>query len=258
MSSAWEPDQYHRFRAERRQPFVDLLGLVRPVPGGRVVDLGCGTGELTVELHQHVGAAATVGIDTARGMLEEAQSSTAAGVTFRAGDIAAFADVGEWDVVAANASLQWVPGHAELFTRLVRALRRGGQLAVQVPANADHPSHTTSARLAATEFRAAFAGGPPPDPVLGVLRPEAYAELLDGLGAREQHVRLQVYGHHLDSVDDVVEWVKGTSLTRFKSAMAPGDYERFLERYRAELRLELGDARPYFYAFKRVLIWGRF
>ena len=37
----WQPDQYARFRAEREQPFYDLLDLVEPVFGGRVVDLGC-------------------------------------------------------------------------------------------------------------------------------------------------------------------------------------------------------------------------
>ena len=61
MSDAWQPDQYARFRAEREQPFHDLLALVRPVPGGRTVDLGCGTGMLTPLLHEHTGAAETVG-----------------------------------------------------------------------------------------------------------------------------------------------------------------------------------------------------
>lgn len=258
MTPAWEPDQYHRFRAERRQPFEDLLALLRPAPGGRVVDLGCGTGELTVELHRHVGAAQTIGIDSSDAMLQQAAPHAGDGVEFRGGDIAEFDGPGEWDVVAANAALQWVPDHPALFERIVRGLRPGGQLAVQVPANADHASHRISAALAAGEFRDEFGGSPPGDPVLGVLRPEAYAELLDRLGAGEQHVRLQVYGHHLDSVDDVVEWVKGTSLTRFKSALPPAVYERFVARYREELHAELGDRRPYFYAFKRILMWARF
>ena len=36
-------------------------------------------------------------------------------------------------------------------------------------------------------------------------------ELLDAIGFSEQHVRLQVYPHHLDSSADVVEWMKGTA-----------------------------------------------
>ena len=256
--SAWEPDQYHRFQAQRSQPFHDLLALITPVPAGRVVDLGCGTGELTVKLHAHTGADSTLGIDSSSEMLERATPLAGDGVTFLHADIGHFDEPWAFDVIVANASLQWLPDHPELLARLTRSLRPGGQIAVQVPANADHPSHTVSAGLAAGELRHLFPDGPPPDPVLGVLRPEAYAELLDRLGAVDQHVRLQVYGHHLAATDDVVEWVRGTSLTRFARALPAEDYERFVARYRHELLSVLGDHRPYFYAFKRILLWARF
>jgi len=258
VSDGWSPDQYHRFAAERRQPFDDLVRLIRPVPGGRVLDLGCGTGELTVELHRHLQASATVGLDSSEKMLSSARTIGEDNVTFHAADIGDFADVDEWDVIAANASLHWVADHPALVPRLVAGLRPGGQFAAQVPANVDHPSHTTSAELAAGEFAATFPDGPPPDPVQGVLAPEAYAQLLDDLGAVDQHVRLQVYAHHLPSTAAVVEWVRGTSLTRFERVMTPEDFSRFLDRYREELLGRLGDHRPYFYAFKRILMWARF
>jgi trans-aconitate 2-methyltransferase len=86
---------------------------------------------------------------------------------------------------------------------------------------------------------------------------DRYAEILHGLGYERQHVRLQVYGHLLGSTADVVEWVKGTSLTRFKRVLPPADFEQFLEEYRARLVAHLGDQQPYFYPFKRILFWGR-
>ena len=64
--SGWEPDQYHRFQTERQAPFFDLVSLMRAVPDGRVIDLGCGTGELTVELHRRLEAVEAVGVDEAR------------------------------------------------------------------------------------------------------------------------------------------------------------------------------------------------
>src|SRR5947199_156210 len=51
----WNPEQYERYRDERSQPFFDLLALVEACPAMRVVDLGCGTGELTRVLHQELG-----------------------------------------------------------------------------------------------------------------------------------------------------------------------------------------------------------
>ena len=252
----WDPDQYHRFRSEREAPFDDLLALLDPAAGGRVVDLGCGTGELTVRLHGRLGAGETMGVDRSAAMLERARHVAVRGVRFELGDIGAFGDVGAWDVVAANASLHWVPDHPAALARWARALRPGGQLAVQVPANADHPAHLVAAEVAA-EFAPAFGGDPPPDPVRNVLAPERYAELLDALGFADQHVRLQVYGHRLASTDDVVEWVKGTNLTRFRARLDEVAYERFLAAYRARLLARLGDHRPYFYAFKRILLWAR-
>ena len=55
----------------------------------------------------------------------------------------------------------------------------------------------------------------------------------------------------------VVEWVKGTSLTRFRTRLDDATYEAFLDRYRARLLEVLGDRSPYFYTFKRILFWGR-
>jgi trans-aconitate 2-methyltransferase len=256
VSDAWNPEQYERFRAERTQPFRDLLALVRRCPGGRVVDLGCGTGELTNEVHTTLQAAETLGIDRSAAMLAKARPVE--GVRFEEGDIAAFDAAAGYDVIFANAALQWVPDHDRLLRSLASALRPGGQLAVQVPANADHPSHLVAGRVASEPpFVDAFAGHPPPDPVAqNVLRPEQYAELLDTLDFSEQHVRLQVYGHHMASTADVVEWVKGTTLTRFRERLPDDLYEAFVVRYRDALLEVLGDRRPYFYPFKRVLFWA--
>ena len=101
-------------------------------------------------------------------------------------------------------------------------------------------------------------GAPPPDVVArNVLAPEQYAILLDHLGAAQQHVRLQVYGHLLGSTADVVEWVKGTSLTRIFRALPPALHDDFVDAYRTRLVAELGDRSPYFYPFKRILLWAR-
>jgi trans-aconitate 2-methyltransferase len=90
-----------------------------------------------------------------------------------------------------------------------------------------------------------------------VLAPEQYAILLTHLGAVRQHVRLQVYGHVLARSSDVVEWVKGTSLTRFVDVL-PGELrEPFVAAYRTRLLDTIGDVAPYFYPFKRIMFWAR-
>jgi trans-aconitate 2-methyltransferase len=134
------------------------------------------------------------------------------------------------------------------------SLAPGGQLAVQVPANADHPSHRVARELAA-EWLGADA---PPDAVeRNVLRPEEYARVLLRLGCEYPVVRLQVYCHKFSSSADVVEWVRGTTLTRLSPVLRDDDFERFVVEYRRRLVAELGPSSPYWYTFKRILMAGR-
>jgi len=252
-SSDWNPEQYERFRDERSRPFFDLLDLVQLQPGMRVVDLGCGTGELTREMHRRLSARETIGIDNSPAMLAKSADFAGDGLIFEQGDIGAFESEGDFDLVFSNAAVQWVPDHVSLFQRLTAALTQRGQLAVQMPANNDHPSHLTAFAISGEPpFREALGGYERQWPVLA---PEAYATLLHRLGFREQHVRLQVYAHELESREAVVEWVRGSLLTDYERRLPDELWPHFLERYQEGLLPQLEDARPFFYPFKRVLLW---
>jgi trans-aconitate 2-methyltransferase len=259
MPDAWDPAQYDKFAAERAQPFWDLAGLVEDGPIRRAVDLGCGTGALTAELVARRGITDMLGVDSSAAMLAEAAPHAGSHVRFEAGDIFTWTAEGAYDLVFSNAALQWVPDHQAVVARWWAAVAPGGQLAVQLPSNADHASHRVAAEVAAGEpFRSAMAGSPPPDPVAAnVLAPEQYAILLDHLGAERQHVRLQVYGHTLGRSADVVEWVKGTSLTRFTNVLPAELHADFVSAYTDRLLAVIGDRAPYFYPFKRILFWAR-
>ncbi len=253
-SPDWNPEQYGKFRGERARPFYDLMAMVQPREGMRVVDLGCGTGELTRELHLHLSARETLGIDTSPAMLEKAAAFAGDGLRFAAGDIDAFTSEGDINLIFSNAALHWIPEHQALLPQLTGMLAPEGQIAVQVPANDDHPSHATAVDVAGEEpFRRALGGHTRQSPVL---LPEVYASLLFRLGYRQQQVCLQVYGHELESREAVVEWVRGSVLTDYEKRMPPELWPRFLERYRERLLPQLDDTRPFFYPFKRLLLWA--
>src|ERR1019366_4236574 len=97
-SDKWDPGQYSKFAAERAKPFFDLLAMVEPVPGGKVIDLGCGTGELTVRLHEHTRAATTTGLDSSAAMLAKARPLEGNGLVFELGDIDLFDARNSFDV----------------------------------------------------------------------------------------------------------------------------------------------------------------
>ena len=254
-TTGWDPATYERFKKERRLPFQDLLVLVKPREGLSVVDLGCGTGELTRALHERTRAGSTLGLDSSPAMLKRSAGHAGNGLTFALGDIAGWTPSEPVDLIYSNAALHWIDDHDALFTRLTTFLSPGGQLAVQVPANHDHPSHLVAEHVANEEpFRAALGGYVRRTPVLP---PETYAQLLHRLGYMPQHVRLQVYLHVLAEAGAVVDWVKGTLLTDYRRRLPDDVYEGFVARYRELLVAELSDERPFPFPFKRVLLWGK-
>lgn len=257
-TDGWRPEVYERFAAERAEPFHDLVGLLDPLaPGARVADLGCGTGELTATLVGRWRPREIVGIDRSPAMLARAATQACGPLRFEAGDIGRLDPaLGAFDVILANASLQWVPDHVRVLASWRDRLRAGGRLAVQVPANADHPAHILAGQVASEPpFGGRLGDAVPPDPVAeNVLSPEAYALALHGLGLVDVHVRLQVYLHVLPSTGSLVDWMLGTSLTRFREAFETEDFDRFVEAYRTRLLARLGAQEPYVYPFKRILL----
>ncbi|MCC6132249.1 MAG: methyltransferase domain-containing protein [Acidobacteria bacterium] len=250
----WDPAQYEKFLRERSLPFFDLLDLVRKDPEMRVVDLGSGTGELTSRLHETLAAKETTGIDSSESMLKKSAGFAREGLRFVPGDIKDWHPEGEYDLIFSNAALHFVPGHPDLFHLFVEHLSPRGQIAVHLPANQDYPTHRIAAELSREEpFASELGGYTIPD---SRLLPEEYAVLFHRLGLPHQHVRLQVYGHRLASSEEVVEWVKGSFLNEHKARMKPETFEVFLAEYRLRLLAELPDDRPFFFTFKRLLLWA--
>ena len=151
------------------------------------------------------------------------------------------------DLIFSNAAYHWVEDHPALLARLAGALTPSGQLAFQVPAQHDQPSHRIAEELTGVEpFRSALNGWHRPQPVL---EPHEYASLLYALGFPAPAVRLHIYPHVLAGPEEVVEWMKGTLLTEYERHL-PGDlYGPFVEAYRARMLQHLGNARPFFSRF---------
>lgn len=247
----WDPKQYHKFQAERSAPFFDLLALVEIRPNLRVVDLGCGTGELTRHLADALPNSDVTGLDSSAQMLEKAASYTNPTLHFERGDQAQL--TGEWDVIFSNAALHWSEDHPVLIPRLYERLSPGGQIAVQVPSNHNHISHQIYRETATEEpFRSVLNGFQRYAPVLSI---DEYARLFFACGAENIIVFEKVYAHVLEDANAVVEWISGTALVPYFERL--GEYkENFVDALRAKMRVALPDT-PVFYPFRRTLFSAR-
>lgn len=244
----WDPNQYHKFQAERSAPFFDLLKLVNIRPNLQAVDLGCGTGELTKHLAEALPESATLGLDSSLEMLNKARPHESPSLRFEQGDQAELQ--GDWDLIFSNAALQWSENHEDLIPRLFGRLKENGQLAVQVPSNHFHISHQIIRETAKEEpFQTALGGFNRQAPVLSM---ERYAEILFECGAKDITVFEKVYPHVLENSDAIVEWIRGTALVPYLERLGQ-QKEAFIETVRTKLKSAVPGS-PVFYPFKRTFL----
>ena len=226
----WDPERYLTYADERGRPFVELVARVGATDPRRVVDLGCGPGNLTRLLTERWPDAAVAGVDSSPEMVHTARSVD--GVDFSVGDLRTWRPAAPVDVLVSNATLQWVPGHLDLLPRLVGHVAPGGWFAFQVPGNFDEPSHTIRRDLAGEEPYAAFTAGVAVPDAFG---PEVYLETLAGLGCRVDAWET-TYLHVLAGADPVFTWVSGTGARPTLQALPDDLRPEFEEEYRRRLR----------------------
>ena len=239
----WDPGEYLRFGDERGRAFVDLVARVGAEDPHRVVDLGCGPGNLTRLLSQRWPDAHVEGVDSSPEMVDRARAEGEGGrLAFRVGDLRDWSPDEPVDVLLSNATLQWVPGHVDLLPRLVSAVRAGGWFAFQVPGNFGERSHTAIAELrAAPRWRERLDGTDIEQP--SSEEPAVYLDRLVALGCRAD-VWETTYLQVLQGPDAVVRWISGTGLRPGLGALDARERDDFVAEYRA-LVAEAYPERPW-------------
>lgn len=223
----WSAEQYLQFAAERNRPVHDLLAHIAN-PVHRAIDVGCGPGNSTEILIAAFPDAQVAGIDNSPQMLAAAQNRLPE-IDFTLDDIATWSAPGSFDLILANASIQWVPDHAKLLPRLVAKLSLGGSLAVQVPDNLTEPTHRLMRQVAED--------GPWSDRLVPALAPwgnrldaESYYRILLPI-AKSIDLWRTTYFHRLPGPAGIVEWFRGSTLRGFFALLNADEITAFESRY---------------------------
>jgi trans-aconitate 2-methyltransferase len=244
----WDPATYKKFSVERAAPFNDLASLISARPDLDIIDLGCGTGELTLKLAEKFPGCRITGIDSSPQMLAKASQIAAPPVCFKLQDIANFD--GSWDIIFSNAVLHWIDDHETLIPRLFSHLRPGGQIVVQIPNNNSSPSHTGIIETAREEpFFSALAGWTRKSPLLGL---DNYAQLLYQCGAVDIILFEKAYLHTVANSDAIADWTAATTLLPYFERLPARLHEAFMESYRAKLKLAWPTS-PTLFPFRRII-----
>lgn len=226
----WSAKQYSAFENERTRPVRDLVAALGAQGVYTAIDLGCGPGNSTEVLAQRFPDATVTGMDSSEDMVIAARKRLPE-LRFDVADIASWNPPESFDVILANASLQWLPDHANLYPRLVSKLTPGGSLAVQTPDNLDEPAHRLAREVAAS--------GPWASRIGHTTHNERHAaafyyQLLLPLCSRVDVWRT-TYFHPLAGAAAVVEWFKSTALKPYLDPLGADEKPAFLESYQAAI-----------------------
>ncbi len=248
----WNPDAYLAFADQRGRPFFDLISRINAETPRRVVDLGCGPGNLTVSLNRRWPSARIEALDSSPEMVAAARER---GLDATVADVRRWVPQPDTDVVVTNAVLQWIPGHTELLTRWAHQLGAGSWIAMQVPGNFDAPSHRAIREVARRpEFADTLRDMRFRDD-LAVETPEGYAGILSDAGCAVDAWET-TYIHELTGETPVLDWMSGTALTEVKSALSEAEWRE----YRCRITPLLAKAYPAradgrtFFPFRRVFV----
>jgi trans-aconitate 2-methyltransferase len=228
---SWSAVQYVKFEEERTRPVRDLVARIPNADARRAADIGCGPGNSTEILRDRYPNAEIVGVDSSSDMIEAARKRLP-DVSFEIAEIVGWGGAG-FDVILANAVIQWIPDHETLLPALITKLAAGGSLAVQTPDNLDDPSH----RL----MREVAADGPWAGKLADASKARTARHAADWyfrlLRAQAPSVDIwrTTYFHPLAGARAVVEWLKGTGLRPFIDPLDPAEREAYLARYEAAI-----------------------
>lgn len=233
--TVWDANLYLQFADERARPAADLIAHIALEMPGRIIDLGCGPGTSTEQLHGRWPHAEITGLDSSAEMLAKARKNHPDWRWVQS-DIAGWKAESPFDLVFANASLHWVPGHESLFLHLLRQAAAGGALAAQMPAHSGSPAHRLLKEVAA-EFAGPLSGFEYP---LWIGEPEFYYDVL-AKHASSVDVWQTVYHHPLAGPEKVVEWIRGSGMRPYLEAL-PDEMTR--QRFEQRCLERFADAFP--------------
>ncbi len=128
IKTNWNPELYNNKHSFVYDYGEDLITILQPKKIERILDLGCGSGQLTHKISQL--AREAVGVDSSIEMIADAKEKFK-GIDFQAADAASFSFEEKFDAIFSNATLHWVLNYKEAIQCMFDNLKDNGRIVLE-------------------------------------------------------------------------------------------------------------------------------
>jgi len=252
----WDAEKYDSAHAPQIDVGRKLIEMANVKADDSILDIGCGTGRLTLELARLAHKGTVVGIDASEEMLNKARKvlSSADNIVIMNIPAQEMKFKNDFDVVYSNSALQWIKEQEDVIALSYKALRKNGRIAIQLPAKdfcwamTDNIQSAISALGLESKFKKMES------PWRFPLKEEIEAALKD-TGFQNVNAYCREDTLLFDSINEVHDWGESAALRPYLALLSKNKQERFryafamgFENYRTEKGIEFG--------FKRLFAFG--
>jgi trans-aconitate 2-methyltransferase len=252
----WNAEVYDSVKSPQTDAGLELISMSGVKADDSILDIGCGTGRLTLELARLARKGKVVGIDPSTEMLNKAAvvSSTVNNIRLMNIPAQQMAFTNEFDLIYSNSALQWIKEQEDVITRSYAALKSGGRIVVQLPAKdfCWAMMENIYSAISALKLDSIYRKMEPPWRF--PLNNEMEGFLGDA-GFINIRTFYKEYTLLFDSVNDVLDWGVSAGLRPFLAPLSWKKQDRFkyafamgFENYRTEKGIEFG--------FRRLFAFG--
>ena len=224
--SKWNVELYEDKHSYVWQYGAKLIEILAPKAGESILDLGCGTGQLTAQIAAT--GAKVVGIDAAQSAIAQCRQNYPQ-LEFMVADGADFTVETKFDAVFSNAALHWIKPPVAAVKCIYNALKPGGRLVAEFGGKGNIEQIVTAVNRAFEQSDY----NPWYFPSIG-----EYSNLLEQQGFRVDSVILFPRPTKLDGENGLANWLEMFAKDRFEE-VSPRHKATIINRVEAKLRPSL-------------------
>ncbi|RBL92250.1 methyltransferase domain-containing protein [Chitinophaga flava] len=227
MADTWNAELYKTKHAFVFEYGNSLIGdWLQPQAGEQILDLGCGTGELTAQLA--ASGAQVTGIDASPAMIATARQTFPEG-SFDVADATTFSLPQQFDAIFSNATLHWVREKEKAIARMYAQLKKGGRLVIEMggKGNVDSILHTLNIVMQEKGYHY--------EPFWYFPSPGEYTTLLEQAGFKVERVHFFDRPTRLaDPHTGIIDWLQMFG-QHFFAGIPETDIQNILQQVQQEL-----------------------